>query len=427
MKRAVVRMRQGGVLLVAGGLLLGTPSSAAAGGYDLPTTYPARHVGMGGTAVGFVSNPSAVVHNPAGLAAVPRAALLAGPSLMLGRTRGAPEADVQAESERAVAPLFFVGGAFRITEWLAAGLAVAPIAAAGASYEYDGGSGPTEDRTSAMFLEVSPALAVELPHRVRIGLGYRISIARMHRHKESQGASGPTFDIRPRGVDAAGFRAGLQWEASSSTEDRPLEERRNLRIGVSYRHRVAVDIAAARGVALGQPIAQVESRLVLPSRLVFGIRGDLGRVGAAVDLEYGFHSQNETTVLRAELNGSPIEVPNPFRWRNAATLRLGLEGRLLEGGPLMLRGGYVFDGRTVNAAYPTPFGPPAAPTHTLTAGGGWDFGPVQVHCAYAFRWGETTILQDDLDGRGPCPLCGHAGIYGVRMHGLFADVSYDLR
>ena len=54
------------ILLV---VLMGLTSSAPvqAGGYDTPILYSARHMGMGGTAISFVDDPSALFHNPAGL------------------------------------------------------------------------------------------------------------------------------------------------------------------------------------------------------------------------------------------------------------------------------------------------------------------------------------------------------------------------
>src|SRR5688572_4305347 len=52
------------------------PAAARAGGYDTPMLYSARHIGMGGTAIGYVSDPSALFHNPAGLAQTGRFSVL---------------------------------------------------------------------------------------------------------------------------------------------------------------------------------------------------------------------------------------------------------------------------------------------------------------------------------------------------------------
>ena len=50
-------------------VLLGTSLPIAqAGGYDTPMLYSARHMGVGGAAAGYVNDPSALYHNPAGLA-----------------------------------------------------------------------------------------------------------------------------------------------------------------------------------------------------------------------------------------------------------------------------------------------------------------------------------------------------------------------
>ena len=47
-----------------------TASSAHAAGFDTPLMYTARHQAMGGTAIGYVDDPSAAYHNPAGLQGV---------------------------------------------------------------------------------------------------------------------------------------------------------------------------------------------------------------------------------------------------------------------------------------------------------------------------------------------------------------------
>ena len=51
--------------------------TASAGGFDTPMLYSAEHMGMGGVAVSFVDDPSALFHNPAGLARAPRLSVLA--------------------------------------------------------------------------------------------------------------------------------------------------------------------------------------------------------------------------------------------------------------------------------------------------------------------------------------------------------------
>ena len=109
-------------------------TEARAGGYDTPMLYSARHMGMGGTAAGHVRDPSALFHNPAGLAHVPRVAGLVDFSLLLGKLHASPGATSRnTDSDTTVAPFFLIGGAFRLTSWLSAGLGLYPVASSGAT------------------------------------------------------------------------------------------------------------------------------------------------------------------------------------------------------------------------------------------------------------------------------------------------------
>ena len=404
--------------------LISGPGTVFAGGYDLPLSYSARHTGMGGAAVSYVSDPSALFHNPAGLAHVGRASFLAAISLMFGNLQAAPEPDTQTQSDLAVAPLFLLGGSVRITDWLVAGLGVYPVAAAGASYKYMSTSGLTTDRTRALFLEVSPALAVELPANIRIGVGYRVTMMMVDRFKKGAEASQPGIDLTLRGFNFAGLRVGAQWDPlgpATMEVDGPFR----LQVGLSYRHKTTVKVKASDGYALSQSVSDVRSAFVLPSRLTAGLRGDFRRLGLAFDFEYGWNSQNANAELQVDLQGSSVTIPNPFAWRNAITLRTGAEYRLLDQGQLAIRAGYVYDEKTASEQYPTPFGPPPDATHMVTAGAGYRGEKWAANIAYGYRFGGTAVTADDLEGAQACAFCGYAGDYGVKMHGLFLDLSYD--
>src|SRR5688572_6821013 len=117
--------------MVAGAVLLWAwAPEVHAGGYDTPMLYTARHLGMGGAAVGYVDDPSALFHNPAGLGHTGRLSLMGDFSLLVGTIHGSPEdgPGENQESNTTVAPFFLVGGSVRILDWLSAGLAVYPVA-----------------------------------------------------------------------------------------------------------------------------------------------------------------------------------------------------------------------------------------------------------------------------------------------------------
>src|SRR5262245_39701024 len=114
--RAATAGRAGALLASVTGalaLVLVAPAVHAAG-YDTPILYSARHQAMGGTAIGYVDDPSATFHNPAGLAGVRGLSLLGDLSLILGKVQSTPERVVPSiESEPVLAPFFLLAAAYR--------------------------------------------------------------------------------------------------------------------------------------------------------------------------------------------------------------------------------------------------------------------------------------------------------------------------
>jgi long-subunit fatty acid transport protein len=412
------------------------PAVAWAGGYDTPMLYSARHMGMGGTAIGSVDDPSALFHNPAGLGQVGRLSLIADFSLLLAKVHGSPAAIPQAtdiDSRQTVAPLFLLGAGFRLNRIFTLGLGVFPIASAGATYRYPGGSssGGTveyENRTRLVFLEVTPALAVNLPGRVRLGAGYRITYVSLERF---QGApadpmSQPLLDFTMHGLNWAGFRVGAQWTATDW-----------LQVGAVYRHRSRTRVTNDSGVAV-QRFTDIETTFLLPSKLGGGARADLGPVGLGLDGEYLLNAQNDAYALTgkgtptAENPSGTTAVSNVYDWKNELTMRAGVEYRLLpraagERGRLALRVGYVYDGKTTNAFYPSAFGTPPGPTHVFTGGVGWNAGCWQVNAAFARRQGSGAVTAaDKAAAPRDCLFCSAAGKdpYRIGINGFYLDVGF---
>ncbi len=390
--------------------------------------YSARHMGMGGAAIGYVNDPSALFHNPAGLAHTQKGALTADFSLLLARVHSSPNIiNRDVDSELTVAPLFLLGGAYRIAPRVTAGLGVFPIASAGAKYRYPGGT--VEDETRLVFIEGTPAVAVDLPGRVRIGLGYRLTFVSLERYQGDRAGNMPGLDFQLQGFNLTGFRAGAQWA--------PLPW---LQVGAVYRHKTETKVTNDRGIALGTEYTDVETTFVLPSKAGLGGRADWGRVGVAFDVEYLWNSQNEGHPLEGKPPATPtdpdparVEVANVFDWSDAVTFRAGAEYRLLPGGAtgrerLALRLGYVHDGKTTNQRYPSAFGTPPGPTQVFTGGVGWNAGRWQASLAYAFRFGEGDVRREDVmdPANRRCAFCGYFGNdpYRIRVHGLYVDFGY---
>jgi len=411
-------------------LLSLVPAVAQAGGYDTPIVYSARHIGMGGTAIGGVDDPSAVFHNPAGLSGVQGVGVLADISFLTGTltsTGGFGNDTVgdglgeDNESERIVAPLFMVAGAYHVVDGLRLGLAVYPVASGAAEYRTVYRDTDAIDKTRLVFFEASPALSYDLPGDVSLGLGYRLTYATLER-QQGDADDPQVFDFELTGMDFTGIRAGLQW--------RPSPE---VAVGIVYRHRIDVELEAdeARAVA---DVVDASTTLTLPSKLGFGGHYDLGELSFALDLELGFNSQNDVSVIEGDNSNSLVRGPdggpkreavdNVFDWRDSVTARVGVQYLVAPAWPV--RAGYIFDGQVSSKAYPSAFGTPPAASHSVTLGGGYLGDGWQLNLALARRSVSTSVAEDDIGDDPACATCAPPGDdFSLELYGVYVDYSID--
>jgi len=413
-----VRLRSRLASVALGAALL-SPAAALAAGFDTPILYTARHQAMGGTAIGYVDDASATFHNPAGLGGVRGVNLLGDLSLILGRVQASPERSVRSEeSEPTVAPFFLIGGAARLNEFVSVGLGVFPVASGGAEYSYELAGNPIRDATSIVFAEATPALAVSLPRdrfvpgTLSIGAGYRASALWFTREKgDPDDPRLLNFDMF--GTNFSGFRLGLQYRPA------PV-----FGFGFVFRNKIEIETRADSVSVYTQTANDATLSFVLPAKLGGGMVFDLGRVRLASDAEYAFQSQNRRSTLRGTLGDSSAAVPNVFAWQDGVTLRFGAEYRLGDDERAYpLRVGYLFDSAVTNPAYPSAFGTPPAPTHTVTFGGGYRTPSFQLNAALAHRFGSTSIAPGEL-GTG-CAFCSYDGDYSITMTGFYLDASVN--
>lgn len=398
------------------------PALAHAGGYDTPMLYTARHMGMGGTAIGYVKDPSAMFHNPAGLGNIERGEVIGDFSLLLGGIHSSPSnlaVGRDIDSELTVAPFFLLGAAYRVQRMITLGVGVYPIASAGATYKY--GTGSYENHTSLLFMEASPGIAINPLPNLRFGLGYRVTYVHLNRYQGDRASNMPVLDFTMAGQNFAGFRVGAQYDILPW-----------LSVGAVYRNKVRTKLEADSGVAF-LTYTDISTHFVLPAKLGFGTRADFDELGvpasAAVDFEYGFNSQNTGEPLSGtpQNPNDPTSVANLFNWSNSQTLKVGGEYRVLHDNAtdidrVPLRVGWVYDTKTANATYPTPFGTPPGPTQVFTAGTGYNGGKWQANVAYAYRFGKGAVTDPDTTN---CKFCSYAGKddYKIHLHGIYLDAS----
>lgn len=405
------------LLTCAGVSLVLSASPALAGGYDTPILYSAEHMGMGGAAIGYVDDPSAMFHNPAGLMGTKGLTLMANLTLVTGEIVSSPGASNPNEASDpllALAPL--VGVSYDVNDVVAFGLAFYPVASAGAEYNYNEGgpNGPlVRNFTSVRFLEFSPGVAVKIPGtNVSLGAGYRVSIVQLGRELGAEGADA-TFDVDMSGVNFEGFRVGAQWQ--------PIPE---LEIGVVFRSKTTTEIKDDLGRVLVEA-NDIKTEFTLPSKLGLGLRLNLDPIAVVADLEYGFYEQNRrnefTGVPTAGGTQLPVPIVNISNWENAITFRAGVEYGV--DNRWFFRGGFLYDGKVSQVDYPSAFGTPPDSTTTITAGFGtkcednWE-----LNFAVAHRIGSAKVEKgDDVES---CIPCSYDGNYKLSMTAFYVDFTY---
>ena len=147
-------------------------TSAFAAGYDTPMLYSASHMGMGGTAIGSVDDPSAIFHNPAGLSRSGVGALHLDVSPLGGVIQGSPDKDaLSIKSNTAISPFFMAAGSYRVVDRVHVGFAAYLLGGAAGSYNYNidktkanGDLNRTSvvDSASLGFIEFAPAVSVRI-------------------------------------------------------------------------------------------------------------------------------------------------------------------------------------------------------------------------------------------------------------------------
>ncbi|MFO0750120.1 MAG: outer membrane protein transport protein [Myxococcota bacterium] len=405
--------------LAAFGALLGTTliasSSAFAGGYDTPILYSAQHMGMGGTAIGYVDDPTAMFHNPAGLARTMGLTFTIDATLILGSIESSPDiaaptATHTSEPIMAVAPL--IGVSVKPVDWLALGVAFYPVASAGAEYKYPASDGKTvTNKTDLVFLEIAPTVAFKLPGHVTLGAGWRIIMASLDRQLTN---SLLAFDAKLSGTNLGGVRVGAQWE--------PIPE---LSIGVVFRNKTDTKIVDDSGIALSPDPRRIETTFTLPAKFGFGLALKLNPVLIAVDLEYALQSQNKqsTFLFGPDKQVGALPLVSVFRWHDNVTLRMGVEYTVAE--RFMFRGGFLFDTQVSNEDFPSAFGTPPTSTTTITAGFG-------MKCAQNWKWNFAVVHRfgsTNVERATPqtptCLPCSGDGPYSLSMTGLYLDFTYS--
>jgi len=396
------------------------PDPVFAAGYDTPILYSARHMGMGGAAIGYVNDPSALFHNPAGLARTGAGAAMADFSPLIGWIWASPEKPNQdVQSKMTFAPMFLAGGSYRVHDRVWLGLGVYPVASAGGAFEYDADGSHFVDSTKLVFIEASPGLGFKILDNLSLGASWRFANVSFRREKNmiKDGSTTKQLDLDLKANNFSGFRVGLQWAPVDGVD-----------IGLVYRSKTETVTKADTGTIV-VPVVDPSLKFVLPSKFGLGINYRiLPALRAALDVEYTLQSENGRNSVEAKLQSdgkTPFGLANVSDWSDNVTIRGGLGYYVTPS--VEARAGYLFDGRASNTLYPSAFGTPPGPTHTATLGAGFAVNEsLTLGFAAAARMGSADVQGDKGDGKLPtdCAACGKAGEYKIALYGAYVDAVW---
>jgi long-chain fatty acid transport protein len=368
-------------------------SSKAAASTELNGLFDSRSAGMGGTGVAFLDSAGAIPTNPALLDQIGKLTLslqgllfISQPEAPYRVTHQNPDGSTYdnyetIRSDTIFAPLFFIGGAYRLHESIVFGAGFYPVIGQGTQATYKPAPEQRPDLTitneaSLGLLELGNAVSVKLLDTLSLGLMWRITYMTQNISTPLPGKNiggtilGPDKNpvygvIDVTGVNFAGLQAGLFWKPSPS-----------LRFGFSYRNKVTVvgkGTTKSTNPISGEPIS-LETEQPFPSPHTF-------RAGVAIsalhdkflwstDVKYMMYGEAfpnlETTTIR---NGMASTTKTPTNWKDAYNVHLGSEYQVTEG--FRARAGYILSTTATPEAFAKAFMAPPGVAHCWSLGLGF--------------------------------------------------------
>jgi long-chain fatty acid transport protein len=365
-------------------------SGKAAASTELNGLFDARSMGMGGTGVAWLDSGGAVPTNPANLGTIKKLTLTLNGFLFISQ----PEAPYRVthpnpaggtrdnfetiRSSTIFAPLFYLGGAFRIFDRVVFGVGAGPMVGQGTAVKYRPAPELRPDlevsnEAALGLLELSNAISVQVTDTFFVGAAWRITYMTQTVSTPLPGrgigglqldrAQNPIFgDIDVSGVNFAGLQLGILWKPDPA-----------LSFGLSYRNKVTVE---GKGTTKSKnPIDDMALSLdtiqPFPSPHAFragvAVKALQDKFMFAADIKYLMYGEAweylETTTTQ---NGMSRTSKTPTHWKDAYNVHLGGEYQVTE--QFAARAGYILSTTATPEAYAKAFMAPPGVAHCWTAG-----------------------------------------------------------
>jgi len=376
----------------------------------------AAAMAMAGAFTSLAKDPSALWHNPAGLA------FLEGTQIMGGSTFIFPSGSVEfpdypgSPSYDQVHKIFYPPNFYishQLSDKTVIGLGVTSPYGLGIEWpepetfpwRYLG------TKSDMITFCVNPAVAYKLTDRFSLGLGVSFIYSKLTQSITQYMMMGESGIDVPADVDvdgtAFGFNAGLLYKGNG------------YRVGLNYRSRFTLDYKGT--VSLDIPVYETpfagtgETSFNFPDLVTLGVSFDLSqKLVWAVDFHYFFWSTYDSYTFHFEVPDLALteDLTVPTLWKDSYIARTGLEYMATD--RLALRAGFAFD-KSPQPASTMDTSLPDADRTTLTCGFGYKLGRLTLDFAYQFEnFRERTSERPDI----------FQGTFKTQAHLFGIDLGY---
>lgn len=428
-------MKRNVIVILLALIFLGQASLSHAAGF-LIYEHGARAMAMAGAFIALANDPSAIWHNPAGIA------FLKGTRLSVGTTLIRPTSSLDltnwpVPSQRNWEQLnqtFFPSTVYftqSLSEKVTIGFGFFSPYGLGAKWAENTDQerylafplrylGYSDDMKTFFF---NPTVAVKMTDRFSLGVGVSYVYSTVKFNLVRLADLGPygTYDV-PAAMEGTGnsfcWNAGLLYRGE------------NFSFGLNYRSAFTIDFTGdlSLDTSLVPPALQPfvpteaggETSFKFPHILGAGIAFNLTeRFLLTADIHYVLWSKFDELVVTFD-NPAVEELVLPEDWKDAFTYRAGLQYMVSEG--FALRGGVIYDTTPQPEKSVDPLLPDAN-RFALTAGFGYKIGPVVVDLAYQYeKFNDRTASNRGLYQIGPINL--GEGSYKTTAHILGLNLGF---
>lgn len=394
-----MRIKQRGIAVGLGLVLLGAAGTASAAGFKL-NEQDAKAMGMANAFTAQADNPSALYYNPAGITQLSGTQVSIGSLVInvpqtefVGRTDIASGTD-KAKRDIFIVPTFYVTHAIEGTPvTLGFGInSIYPLAKT-----WDDGSilRHTIQDISIKPINFQPTIAYKLNDSLSFAAGFDMTYAQVSL-KQMVGLGATEYG--PLSVDGTatdfGYNFGLLWKPCT-----------NIKVGANYRSNVKLHLEGNGNWLYNDTLhpttslySPVSTTIELPDSLALGVSWQVtSKLILNIDAERtGWSSYDKLQMNFTSPYFSNLSLPSPKNWKDVWAYKVG--GQYSATDNLDLRAGYAFDKSPVPDS---TLGPelPDADRHNFSAGIGVHKNNVALDLAYMYvMFKDRTVANTHQTG-----------------------------